>query len=279
MRPTTFGSLAVATALMTVLTGCPKDEDAGPMTRAEALEVLDESAAETQAAALTTSAVEVSTGFTIGKAASEAARELRAFIEAQLPCADVVLADAKLTVTYGAKPGSCTYRGHTFTGQHVITVSKDDGDVVVEHEWRDLSNGKVKVSGTAHVTWSLADETRHVKHELTWTRLSDGRTGTGSGDRIQRPLAGGLAEGFQVDGSRAWSGARGKWDLAIEGVEMRWADPVPQAGTYRLASPKGRSLELSFRRVDEDTIAVILKNDTKEFTFNVNAIGAVADGS
>lgn len=36
---------------------------------------------------------------------------------------------------------------------------------------------------------------------------------------------------------------------------------------------------MSFARVDEDTIAVTVKNDTKEFTFNVNSIGGVANGS
>ena len=65
-------------------------------------------------------------------------------------------------------------------------------------------------------------------------------------------------------------------DGTVQGVQVRWIDPVPQAGTYRLASPKNRSLELSFARVDVDTIAVTLKNDTKSFTFNVNSLGAVA---
>ena len=54
---------------------------------------------------------------------------------------------------------------------------------------------------------------------------------------------------------------------------MRWRDPVPQAGTYRLATPKGRSVTLSFSRVDADTIAVTLASGDKSFTFNVNSIG------
>ncbi len=280
MRPTTFGSLAIATALSAVLTGCPREDQSDePMTQAEAREAMEESAVESQAAALTTSSVEISTSFTIGKAVGEAARELKTFIETQLPCAEIVLADATLTVTYGAKPGNCTYRGQKFTGQHIVKVAKNDDEVVVDHEWKDLSNGVVKVSGTAHVTWDFDDQTRHLQHDLTWTRMKDGRTGRGQGDRVQRPLAGGVAEGIEIDGSRSWTGPKGKWDLAIEGVEMRWVDPVPQAGTYRLASPKGRSLELSFRRVDEDTIAVTVKNDTKAFTFDVSSAGSVEDES
>jgi hypothetical protein len=160
-----------------------------------------------------------------------------------------------------------------------VTVAKNDDVIEVDHAWKDLSNGIVKVTGTAHVTWDFDDETRHVVHDLTWTRIKDGKTGRGTGDRTQRPLAGGLAEGFQVDGDRTWTGTAGKWDLAIEGVEMRWADPVPQAGSYRLASPKGRSLVLSFERIDADSVQVTLRNDTKEFKFVVNSIGDVNDES
>jgi len=277
MRPTTMRGVALAAALGAIITGCPKEEADGPMTQAEARDAMEESTVESQAAALTTSSVELSTNFTIGKAVHEAASELKAFIETQLPCAEITLVDATLTVSYGAKPGNCTYRGHRFTGQHVVKVERNDDEIVVDHEWKELSNGVVKVSGTAHVTWDFGNPTRHVQHDLSWTRIADGRTGRGQGDLIQKPLEEGIAEGIQIDGSRSWTGSKGKWDLAIEGVQMRWADPVPQAGTYRLASPKGRSLVLSFRRVDEDTIAVTVKNDTKEFTFDVNSIGGVAD--
>jgi hypothetical protein len=276
MRPTTIGTFAIATVFAAVLTGCPKEKDDGPMTQAEAREAMEESNVESQAAALTTNTVEIATNFTIGKAVKEAAGELATFIQTQLPCADIAVADATLTVTYGAKPGNCVYRGHKFAGQHIVKVEKNEDEIVVDHEWKDLSNGIVKVSGTAHVTWDFAEKTRHVQHDLSWTRIADGRTGRGEGDYTQRPLAGGVVEGIQVDGARSWTGPRGKWDLSVQGVQMRWVDPVPQAGTYRLASPKGRSLELSFSRVDADTIAVTVKNDTKQFTFNVNALGAVA---
>jgi hypothetical protein len=279
MRPTAFGTLAIATAFTAFLTGCPREKADGPMTQAEAREALEESSVESQAAALTTNTVEISTNFTIGKAAGEAAAELKTFIESQLPCAGITLANATLTVTYGAKPGNCTYRGHTFSGQHIVKVQKNEDEIVVDHEWKELSNGKVKVSGTAHVTWDFGDKTRQVQHNLTWTRISDNRTGRGTGDILQRTLEGGLAEGIQVDGSRSWTGQNGRWDLAIEGVQMRWVDPVPQAGTYRLASPKGRSLALSFNRIDEDTIEVTIRNDKREFKFNVSSIGAIADKS
>jgi hypothetical protein len=278
MRPIT---ILAASSLALLLTACPKDKLAGndtPITQGEAREALEESTVESQASALTTSSVEISTSFTIGKAVQEAAAEVRTFIGTQLPCAEISLADATLTVKYGAKEGNCVYKGHKFSGTHSITVSKnEDEQVLVDHRWTDLSNGVVKVSGEAHVTWDLDDQYRKVQHDLTWTRLSDGRTGRGTGDRTQRPLAGGVAEGIQVDGSRTWTGQNGRWDLNIEGVQVRWADPCPQAGKYRLASPKGRSLELSFSRVDADTIAVTLSSNGRSFKFNVNSTGTVAD--
>lgn len=277
MRPI---KILAASSLALLLTACPKDKaaDSSPMTQVEARDAIDESTVESQASALTASSVEISTNFTIGKAVSEAAAELRTFIGTQLPCAEITLADATLTVKYGAKPGNCVYKGHTFSGSHSITVSKnEDKQVLVDHTWTDLSNGVVKVTGTAHVTWNLEAKFRNVQHDLTWTRIADGRTGHGTGDRTQKPLAGGIAEGIQVDGSRTWTGPAGRWDLTIEGVQMRWADPVPQAGTYRLASPKNRSLELSFRRIDADSIEVTLASGGRSFKFTVNSKGGVAD--
>jgi hypothetical protein len=269
----TAHALVFATAF---LMGCPKDKTSDePMTQSEAKEALVESTVDSQASALTTANVEIATDFTIGKAVTDAAAEIRTFIQQQLPCAEITLAGATLTITYGARPGTCTYRGHTYTGQHIIKVARNEDDIEVDHEWKDLSNGTVKVTGTAQVTWSFDDKTRHVVHDVTWTRISDGRTGRGTGDRTQRPLAGGLAEGIQIDGNRTWTGRAGRWDLAIEGVQARWEDPVPQAGTYRLASPKGRSLSLSFQRVDADTIKVTLASGDKSFSFDVSKLGVV----
>ena len=269
-------ALSIATFTM-LIAGCRKEADT-PMTQTEAHDAMDETTVSSQASSLTTSSIEVGTNFTIGGAVEDAARELKTFVTTQLPCADVTLANATLTIAYGAKSGNCTYNGHTFSGSHTITVSKnDDNDVLVDHVWTDLSNGVVKVSGSAHVTWDLEEKSRHVEHDLTWTRIADGRTGHGTGDRTQTPLSGGLAEGIQVDGSRSWSSNRGTWDLTISGVQMRWADPLPQAGSYRLATPKSRSLELDFDRVDSDTIRVTLKSGDRSFDFNVNSTGNVAD--
>jgi hypothetical protein len=257
------------------LGGCKKEATSteAPLTSSEALEAVTESSASSQASELTATSVELNTNFTIGGAVEKAAEELKTFIGTQLPCADVTLVGAKLTVKYGVKPGNCEYRGHQFSGETTVTITRNDtGDVIVDHTWDNLSNGLVKVSGTAHVTWSTTSKSRRVQHELTWTRVSDARTGKGTGDRTETLLEGGLAEGIKIEGTRSWQGQAGTWDLAIKAVEIRWADPVPQAGSYVLHTPKDKTLTMSFSRVDGDTIKVTVTNGTKTFSFNVNKI-------
>lgn len=271
MRPVI---LFTAAALVTSLVACNDEE----LTAAEARQAVDESSIESQASSLTSNSVEITTSFTIGKAAQEAAAELKAFVESQLPCADVTVSGATLAIEYGARGGNCTYRGHTYSGKHSVTIAKnEEAQVLVEHTWTDLSNGKVKVSGTAKATWDFDDRFRQIEHDLTWTRLSDGRTGRGTGSRKQTPLAGGLGEGWKVEGSRTWTGQSGRWDLSIEGVEWRWQDPVPQSGRYVLGTPKGKSLTMSFSRVDEDTIAVSIDGAKRDFTFRVTSEGSVSE--
>lgn len=267
-------ALALSTLGASVLlAGCPRE---GAITLAEARDALAEAALASDAENLVTSSVELTTDFTIGGALEAAAEEIRAFVEAQLPCAEVVVSGASLRVTYGAKPGNCSYRGHTYSGTHTIAVSKaEPGEILVQHEWEAFSNGRVEVSGQADVTWSLDAGSRRVVHELEWTRLSDGKSATGSGDRTQSPLGGDWASGVVVDGERAWSGSAGDWDLQIDGVEARWADPVPQSGAYVLLTPKGRQLTLSFRRLDEDRIEVTLEGGGREFRFSVGRLGVI----
>ncbi len=255
-----------------VLAGCPKRES-DTLTLAQAAQALEETQISDEAASLTSSSVEIATTFTIGQAVRNAAAEVRDFIGSQLPCAEITLADATLTVEYGARPGNCTYKGHEFGGTHSITIEKNDmGDVVVGHVWTDMNNGIVSVTGEATVTWSFANESRRVQHRLEWTRIRDGRTATGSGDRTQTLLEGGLLEGIQIDGSRSWEGSSGQWDLAIDGVQMRWVDPVPQDGTYTLSTPFDKTLSLGFDRVNEETIKVTISSGRRSFDFDVKRL-------
>lgn len=247
------------------LFACQQEE----LTREEARAALEESSVESQASSLTATSIELTTRFTIGKGVNEAAAELRTFVETELPCADVTIADKTLTITYGAKPGNCTYRGKTFTGTHAVTLEKTGDQAIVEHTWTKLSNGLVEVSGGATVTWDASEQTRRVQHDLTWTRTLDGYTAHGTGDRTQRPLAGGIEEGIQVDGDRSWEGRGKTWHLDIEGVQARWADAVPQAGTYRLEAPEGGVIEVSFARVSAEVIEVTLERGGRTFAFRV----------
>ncbi|MBK7582564.1 MAG: hypothetical protein IPI67_20495 [Myxococcales bacterium] len=262
--------------LTVVLSGCPKNKDSDSLTFAEAQQAVEESTLSSQAESLQAASVEITTNFSIGQAVQNAAQEIQTFVATQMPCADITLADATLTVNYGAKPGNCTYKGHTFKGSHSINVQKnEDAQVLVHHEWTDFSNGNVKLNGTADVTWDLQVKSRHVVHSVTWTRVLDDFKVTGEGDRTQTVLAGGLLEGIKVDGTRSWSSTRGEWDMTIDGVEMRWIDPVPQAGSYKLLTPSKKQLSLSFERVDEDTIQVTVANGSRSFHFNVTKLGSV----
>jgi hypothetical protein len=146
---------------------------------------------------------------------------------------------------------------------------------LVQHTWTGFSNGLVTLNGNADVTWNFDQQSRRVVHTAEWTRSSDGFKVTGSGDRTQTVLADGILEGIQIDGSRSWTSSRGTWDLAIDGVQMRWIDPVPQAGSYSLTTPREKTLSLSFARVDEDTIQVTVANGSKKFSFNVTKLGSV----
>jgi hypothetical protein len=261
---------AFACLIPLTLVGCKKPKAQEELTTAEASQALEEAKVSGEASNLTASSIEISTSFTIGQAVEKAAGEIRDFIAAELPCAKIDLAGSTLSIEYGALPGDCSYKGLTYSGKHTISVAKNDsGDVEVNHVWTDLSNSRVKVSGTATVTWSLEEKSRHVVHDLEWTRIADGMTATGTGDRTQTALEGGLVEGIQIDGSRSWESAKGKWDLGITGVQIRWVDPVPQAGSYTLMTPAGKALTMTFSRVDDATIKVTIKNGEKSFDFDV----------
>lgn len=116
---------------------------------------------------------------------------------------------------------------------------------------------------------------RHVVHEATATRLGDGFAMEASGDRIEKPLAAGIAERIEVTGVREWISARASSGLVIEGVQMRWSDPVPQAGSYRLTTPKNRDVTLGFTGLDVDTITVTVASGSRRFNFNVSKLGIV----
>ncbi|GAB4211655.1 MAG: hypothetical protein OHK0013_33620 [Sandaracinaceae bacterium] len=245
----------------------------GALTREEAQAALEELEVSAEATALTGSSVEIATSFTIGQAVEAAAMEIRSFVESQLPCAEVVVSGATVTITYGARPGTCTYRDQTYAGSHTITVMRNAmDDVVVSHTWSDFRNQTVEVDGSAMVTWSFDDRTRRIAHSLTWTRMRDGRSGTGTGDRTQGVLGGGLVEGFTEDGERTWTGEEGRWTLDISGVQMRRVDPLPQAGRYVLDTPFGKQLTVTFARTAPRTIRATITSGPRTYEIDVTTL-------
>jgi hypothetical protein len=267
-------NLAIALfSLLLVAIGCKVEH----LTSEQARETLEESSIASQAEALTAASVEISTDFTIGQAVERAAEEIRTFVGSQLPCAEITIANATLTIEYGARPGNCVYRGHTFSGTHTIAVeSNEERDVIVQHDWDGLSNGRVSVTGEATVTWSREDRSRHIVHELTWTRLSDGKSGVGTGNRTQTALAGGIAEGIELDGTRAFETERGRWELDIDQVQMRWIDPVPQSGAYELETPFDKSVRMTFERIDEASIGVTVSSGDRSIALQINRLGLIS---
>lgn len=259
------------------------------LTADEAVEALEESRLASQALTLSTSSttitktegsdtIEVETEFTIGEAVKDRLEKIRDFIRSQVDCAEFEIVDQDtLTVEYGVVEGEdCEYLGHTYSGTHSIRVEEVDEDkVIVDHEWHAFSDQTVTVSGTAEVTWDKRAKSRQVEHELRWQAKVNGRErgGVGSGDRTQTVLDGGLLEGIRVDGEREWEGESGSWNLQIDNIEMRWIDPVPQEGTWRLTTPfNDKELRLDFERKDEDTIEVTAKTGRRTYTFDVTGI-------
>ena len=274
-----FRFLILLLGMVPFVLGWGRCETEEALTAGEALKALEEVALSSQALNVASGSGEISTNFTIGQAVEAAAEELQEFIESQLPCAAITLDGATLNIEYGAYPlQDCTYNGQTYSGVHRITIaSASAGNLVVEHEWEELANQTVSVTGSATVTWSTAEGSRNVVHELTWTRLADGWETVGGGDRTQAGLNGEITSGLTVDGTRYWTSERGAWDLDINNIELRWIDPVPESGFYELDTPFDKSATLSFSRVDEDTIAVTLASGEKEYSFNVSKSGAISE--
>jgi hypothetical protein len=274
-------SLATVAVALLLATGCKKPESEERLTGAEALEATQESSMASSAQGLTAGHIEVTTDFTIGEGVEKAAENIAAFWRNQAPCAEVSLSRATVTVDYGAKSDNCVWRGRTFSGAHAVTVGRaEEAGIQVTHTWTEFSDGFTTISGEATVDWQLRQLQRTVTHDLSWTG-ANGRTGSGTGARTQSLIdpAQGLAGGINVDGDNSWTGHNGEtWVLTVENVEIRAEDPVPQEGTYRLESPKGKSLTLSFSRVDADAIEVTLTGPRgKSFSFTVRRAGGVQE--
>lgn len=230
--------------------GCVERE-MGPV---QAVGAFGEAARSNQGIQATQEPIEVSTDFTIGGAIEDAAAELRSFWQSQAPCNEVTRDGATTIIDWGELGDGCTWNGRSYAGLTEITVARTDAEELeVAHDWYGFHNEDVQVDGGAVVTWSAESMTRSVKTEHTWSRGDDtvdveGAHVFGVRDRGS----------FSLDGTRTWTTDEGTWDLTIEGVGFRLIDPAPETGVYTVTDPQGRVLDVSFDRLDEDTIEAVL---------------------
>ena len=263
-------ALAIA---LTVPVGCFES-----VSDVEMREALDEIMLAGQGQAVENEIIEITTDFTLGEAAQTIANKLRDALESQIPCSTIIVEDNTLTMDFGGLEDTCVYNGHTLAGVITLEITYDaiGHKAVVDHDYQDLTNGVVTLNGKKTVTWD--EKSRHVVTDLMVVR--DGESVHSTSDRVMTLLdpAAGLAGGIIIDGGHQWDNDKGLWDLRVDEVEIRWIDPVPQAGSYTLDTPRGKTIGLGFARIDDDTIAVTLSGGGRERVFHVTSSGQIQDG-
>lgn len=264
-------------ALPLLATAC-FDLEQQPMTAAEFAEAADMLATASRAEAAAGEVVEISTSFTIGAAVEESLENLRAFYESQVPCAEITQVDRTLTMAFGATGETCTWEGEVWTGTQTLTLEQaGDGTLTLLHGWDALSNGVVQLDGAATVVWSEGGTRRDVAHAGTWT-LEDVALEV-EGERTQTLLddAAGVAGGIRIDGDRTWLVEGREWGLVHAGVEVKWEDPIPQAGTTLLVTPAGKLLSATYARQDDDTIRLTLENAGRAKAYDISRSGETVE--
>jgi hypothetical protein len=245
-----------------LLAGC------SPLTEGEAQVTVAEAQLAAEAEALVAGSVALATSFTLGGDTSAGAADLAMRVEAALPCAGVSVDGATLYVEYGARPGACAFGGQTYAGSQAITLVATAPDAaVVELAFDGFHDEAVSVDGSATVTYASASAARRVVGTLTYTRLADGRTATGSGDRTHAQFED--LDGFEATGTRTFDTERGAWTLTFDGARMRFVDPVPEAGRYVLDTPFGERVELEFHRAESAKIEVVAESGSRTYDFEV----------
>mgnify|MGYP007096635882 CR=1 FL=1 len=270
---------ALVLSLVSPIVGCGDTDSA--MTAQEVREAFEAVLVSNAGSALTGEAVEISTSVTLGAAWEDAVQNTRDFYESQIPCSTVSISDRTVSIDFGELTDLCTYNDRTYAGiQSMTIVALADGVAEVSHHFDGFTNGSVTLDGDAAVTWDLAAGTRHVQHDGTWTLLNSQALVT-TGDRTQRLVdaEAGFTAGILVDGARTWTWKDHDWTLDIDSVELRPADPVPQAGAYVLTTPSDRTLTMMFERLDEDTIQVVVDGGRQTQTYNITATGQVSDAA
>jgi len=286
MTRTMTGGMAMM-ALATALTGC----NAEGMSSLEALDALGEVNRSSRGEVAVGDVIEVSTDVTIGDRLEAGAQRIADFWESQAPCSTVTVEGAKVTIDYGTLEDDCTFEGATYAGVNTHeVVSLERGSLEVGHDWNGFTNGDVRVDGDARVTWTGDDATRRVETTHTWSD-SEGNVVDVTGDHIQGPLDvaedgpawAGWIGGITMEGTRDWTHVGDErdgevWAVDMEGLELRWIDPAPQAGTVTVISPDAKELAITYSRVDDTTIAAVLSGlRGGDKTVHINLLGGVEE--
>lgn len=241
-----------------ILGACATNANEDPLTQQEAEQAVDEVNLATSAQALTWELVEISTHFTAGVSLAEAGAELGAFAASQIPCAEVAVAGAVVTVDFGDLADGCTFRGKTFAGIARLEVERSEKNLLVHHTYAGLSDGVVQLNGSADVCWSETEPGRDVSYEMAFSRDDFARTYVATGDVTLRLLdpTRGSEGGVELEGTRMVRSDDRTWQLDLSGIELRGLDPVPQAGEYTLYLPSDKSAKMTFERVDATSVRV-----------------------
>ena len=265
---TTFS--AVCLAWLTV--GCIEQEP----SRAEMRQALVQVVGQGASMGMETDILELTTSFTIGQGVEAAVEEVRDLVASQIPCSTVTVQPGHLSIDFGELSDLCLYRGRTYAGVVSVDFERRADVFFVNHSYTGFTNGVVTLDGTADVTWTGG--TRTISTDLSFESGGDTLDVQAERTQVFSVCPGVEAICVSIDGQRQWQNAAGDWDMSIDGVELRSIDPVPESGTYSVTTPKGEDVSMTFERVDQDTIAVVVSGGRHEFAFHVTAAGQVNEG-
>jgi len=273
---------ALATALIAAALAATGCTDSDAMSGLEALAALQEVNQSSRGQQATSAPIEISTDFTIGDAIESAAETIAEFWESQADCTEVTVAGNTVTIDYGILEDPCVYNGYTYAGINTVAVeSTDASSLEVVHTWTGFTNGDVILDGEGVVTWSSEDLTRRVVTEHTWTDLSTDETVDVWGDHLQGQLEENVTiwnSGFTMEGSREWLSSAGEWTLDMSELELRMVDPAPQAGSLSVINPDGKTLDVVYERLDDNTIQAILSGlRTGDRVYHISSYGQYED--
>lgn len=272
-------SVSVLVAAFSAISGCSEYSN---LSYSEALEAVDAVILSGEGEGLISEVVEVSTNFSLGIPIEEAAPELVAYLQTEVPCATVSQAGPTITMDFGSIESNCTLNEHAYGGVLTIEITSTlDNAVQALHTWTGLTNGMITIDGSGDVTWAGAGagHTRHVVHQVSWTR-ADGSTVDATGDRLQalQVASEGLAGGVVVSGVRDWTYSGDPWHVSINDIEIIGFDPVPEYGSYNLTMPSNQEFNVSFERNDDDTIRITVHGNIQSYSFDVTRSGEMIDG-